>query len=167
MAKIINRYDFVDLDHLECKWWLSDEEGRKGDEGTVDIAPHVGPGQTADLQLPDIQTGTVGEAFVNLSFCWKKPNLWADAGFEIATAQIPVNSFRDLRKPAAVTEAALKTELSPAGTDLTVATVYKNTAWNFDIVRGLLTSWTKDGVELFSSGPIIDFWRAPTDNDGE
>jgi beta-galactosidase len=35
----------------------------------------------------------------------------------------------------------------------------------FDRSTGRMSSWTHDGVEMLREGPVLDFWRPPTDND--
>ena len=34
-----------------------------------------------------------------------------------------------------------------------------------DRVAGLITDWRSDGLRLLNRGPLLNFWRAPTDND--
>jgi hypothetical protein len=41
----------------------------------------------------------------------------------------------------------------------------QETALEFDTFHGMLTAWEVDGVPLLTSGPRLNVWRAPTDND--
>jgi beta-galactosidase len=165
-ATIINRYDFKNLDDIECSWSLSDEHGVEKDKGRIDIPTGTEPGQTAELTLPNVGAGT-DETYINLSFRLKEATLWADAGFEVATGQIPVtNPVKSYGSSSLVDDKVVVEPLSHGSLLLINSNKSKN-EWQFDTMAGALASWKMDGIERLAARPTLDFWRAPTDNDGK
>lgn len=167
-ATIINRYDFVTLDHLECVWSLVDETGTKtSDGGAIAIPSGVAPGAVAELELPQT-TEVTGEALIHLSFRLKEATGWADAGFELAFAQVPAATTTTSTIPVyriPTSDAARSFLTAEKFSDTVLRIVSDSSVWKFDTVRGEISSWSKRGVELLAKPPALDFWRAPTDND--
>jgi beta-galactosidase len=125
----------------------------------LDVPPRSSRTITLPLRRP---AHSVGEYFLRLSFTTKAPTAWADRGFEVAKQQLPVNfgspavALTPLAQvPAAtVRETGQSVEIAGAGFTLSIA---KDT--------GLITSYEAHGRRLVTSGPVPNFWRAPTDND--
>ncbi|MDX6353462.1 MAG: beta-galactosidase [Streptomyces sp.] len=117
------------------------------------------------MQLP-VQRPTAPapgeEHFLELSFTLTTTTAWADAGYEVARQQLPVNfsSPPVVPTPVADVPALTVTEASDrvtvAGTDFTVV---------FAKATGTISSFDAMGVRLVNSGPVPNFWRAPTEND--
>lgn len=137
---IHNRQDFRDLA------WL---------RGHVDVAvegvvvhaaelplPRLGPGEDAVVALPgwDEISGGEGEAWLTVRFVTAGPEAWADAGHEVAWAQLPLEP-RSTPVPGA----------APVG-----GASRPGVAVDRD---GLLVH------ELIAAPPLLSLWRAPTDND--
>lgn len=164
-VEIINRYDFVTLDHLQCSWSVSGEQGNISGS-TVEIPKGIQPGETAKIQIPSLNEDDVqklGAAYLKLTFVLKEPTLWAKAGHEIAWGQI------QLQKPASITT-LLKTSVSdtPQMTQTSPTTLSisnKDSTWTFDLVLGTISSWKKASNELIHTSPDLGFYRALTDND--
>ncbi|KAF2177581.1 glycoside hydrolase family 2 protein [Zopfia rhizophila CBS 207.26] len=161
-AKIVNRYDFITLDHLECLWSVT-SESQRNDSGSIPIPSGIGPGETADLDLPDL-SNVGGEVLLSLSFRLRSATPYLESGFEIGSAQIPVTT----------SPAALQTlTLSRSDANLDISTPAQNTleikalksTWTFSTLHGTLTSWAKGGASLITKAPELSFYRAPTDND--
>ena len=135
-----NRQDFRDLS------WLRGQV-----EVTVDgVAVHL-----AELPLPALQPGADGvvdvpglaglaradgESWLTVRFVTAEAEAWADAGHEVAWAQIPL-------RPAPSRPGALVVPLGGAASGALVD------------ADGLLVH------ELLASPPLLSLWRAPTDND--
>ncbi len=162
--KVLNRYDFVTLEHLDLKWQLlkDDKILKQGTVSGLDIAPH----NDKIIHLPftvDKEQPEKCEYWLNLYFVKKSSDLWADAGFEIAKKQfsVPVHctyestkTCGDITHPISVKEDALT--LSVSGVQFEAV---------FDKVDGKLASYNFNGLEMIADGPEENFWRAPTDND--
>lgn len=157
---IVNRQDFATLDHLECRYSVVREDGQGGETGKIEL-PSLDPGATAHLQLPKVNAGTSGEALLELSFKLREKTLWADAGHEVAFAQIPLRPVA----PLATLPVSDKTDLQmeKQGTELHVTA--NHTKWTFNLVTGNLSAWEKDGQSMLAAPLLPTFNRAPTDND--
>ncbi|KAF2707182.1 glycoside hydrolase family 2 protein [Pleomassaria siparia CBS 279.74] len=157
--KFINRYDFIDLDHLKCQFTIVSSSGGEDKTGLIDIPSGIAPSQTFELTLPQVpepQDGTI----INVSFQLKDATPYLESGFEVATAQIFVNPSV-LRTMTSSTSQPL--DISTSRNTLKISS--EKSTWTFNKLHGTLTSWQQSGVELISKAPEVDFFRAPTDND--
>lgn len=159
-AKFINRYDIVDLDHLQARYTVVSESGASETTGTLDIPSGVSPGETFEVDIPSVSLGQ-GETFLDVSFQLKEATTALEQGFEVATAQIPLNNHTSLQEPQS-TEEALKVDTS---TKNKITVTSATSTWSFDTVRGQLTSLKKNNVEFISTPPELNIFRAQTDND--
>jgi len=102
VVRLINRYDFITLEHLYASWSLIGN-GVVVQAGKLSL-PALAPGAAADLQIPCRMPDDLGrpdiEYHLNLSFHLAADTLWAPAGHEVAFAQFAVE--------AAVVEAAVE-----------------------------------------------------------
>lgn len=162
-VKLINRLDFVTLDHLVCDWLVVDEKSAKSkpEKGQLDLPSGIKAGATFELDLPKISTELSGEAFLELSFRLKEKTSWAEAGYELAWAQVPLSPAPSISKANASGASSLKIEKSGS---MLVISGDKN-KWTISEASGALTSWKKNGHELIAQPLEPTFYRAPTDND--
>lgn len=157
--KIMNRYDFISLEHLALSWSI-EGNGKVISSGSAPIQ-NVKAGETGDLKLdyrlpsplPDV------EYYLTLSFRLVDDKLWTISGHEVAWAQfkLPVNADAlpvGEMNPVAVEEKG--NLIVVKGTDFELV---------FDRVYGVLRSWESNGQQLINNGPRLNFWRATTDND--
>lgn len=159
-AKFINRYDFITLDHLTLQYSVVSEFSTKAEIGSIEIPSGVAPGQPFEIDLPDIGTSE-DEVLLNLSFELKEGTPWLKKNFEIASAQVLMATSTSIK-----TLTTSDSKLSIDSTTKNVLTITgSQSAWNFNTLHGLLTSWSRDSTELISKSPELDFFRAPTDND--
>ncbi len=159
VVTVHNRYDFATLAHLEATWSVL-RDGITAQQGTLTL-PEIPPGGAADVALP-YSLPLSGDAWLNLTWTLAADQPWAARGHEVAWAQFMLPT-----PPASAP--TLKLDTLPT---LTVA----ETGGNWDIIgddfrltfsahRGLLMDWTYQGTPLLASGPRLNIWRAPTDND--
>lgn len=159
-AKIVNRFDFDSLDHLECSWSISSEAGvRPG--GHIDIPRGIAAGTTAELRLPEKPSELATESFLDLKFALKEKTLWAEAGHEVAFLQVPWSSHTQHTTPAASQATPLQAK-AVAGV-LSISS--EKSQWKLDLIRGSLSAWQKDGKQIIAKPLEPSFYRAPTDND--
>lgn len=161
-VRIINRYDFISLDHLALSWDIT-ADGQILQGGQVDI-PHIEAGDsqivTIPLQMPQVaKPGT--DYWLNLHFVLACDTPWAERGYEVAWAQfkLPVESPAPkvyVASMAPVSYGQQGNKLLISGADFELV---------FDKVRGIIQSWTYQGMDMLVKGPKMNFWRAPTDND--
>ncbi len=160
---ITNENLFTNVDAYDGTWELAND-GKVVQHGRLtpaqlDVPPRVSRTITLPLRRP---AHPAGEYFLRFSFTTKAPTIWAERGFEVAKQQLPVDFGSPAVPPvplaqvpaATVRESGQSVEIAGAGFTLAIA---KDT--------GLITSYEAHGVRLITSGPVPNFWRAPTDND--
>ena len=165
--RIHNRYDFLGLDHLEAHWQVL-RYGRLIEEGALKL-PDIIPEQTAEVTVPasSLSGGVLdvtADYWLNITFKLKNSTAWAPAGHEVAWAQIQL--VRAKNDHMIVVRAASGKALSLSTTNARYCKVTGGGfTLTFDKARGTITRWLKDGADLLVSGPALNVWRAPIDND--
>lgn len=163
LIEITNRQYFSGLDGLSGAWELAvdGEILQRGDLPPLDIPPQASSLVTLPLSRPELPPGA--EVFLTVRFFLAEATAWAGQGHEVAWEQfeLPWPSPRPAppalagMPPLALAET--ETEAAIAGPDFIVT---------FDKTTGRLVSFRFYETELLASGPALNIWRAPTDNDG-
>ncbi|KAI1474292.1 glycoside hydrolase family 2 protein [Daldinia eschscholtzii] len=157
---VVNRYDFITLDHLRCVHAILDEGRSTSHTGNIEIPSGIGPGQTADLSLPARPTNTTGEVILQLFFHQRVATPSLPIGFEIAFKEIPFND------PPPLTIQLQSPDKVTITTTSTLWSIFSpGSSWTFSPVHGRLRSFTKNHSEFLAVGPEFTAYRAPTDND--
>ncbi|MEU0424151.1 glycoside hydrolase family 2 TIM barrel-domain containing protein [Streptomyces canus] len=162
---LTNEHLFTNLRELDGSWTLL-ADGKVVQRGKLtrdqlNLAPLSSKGITVPYKLPSVPApGT--EYFLQLSFTTKESTPWARAGFEVAKQQLSV----DADSPA-VTPVPLSKVPALAHRDASdqVTVTGKDFSVTVDKGSGTITSYQVHGTGLITSGPVPNFWRAPTDND--
>lgn len=162
---LTNEYLFTNLRDFDGRWELV-ADGRVIRRGRLtrdqlDVPPRSAGNITLPVRLPaDPDPGT--EYFLQLSFTTRESVKWAKAGFEVARQQLPL----DAGSPA-VTPVPLRTvpALRHEDREKDIRITGKGFSVTVDKGSGTLTSYEAHGTRLITSGPVPNFWRAPTDND--
>ncbi|HEX7308379.1 glycoside hydrolase family 2 TIM barrel-domain containing protein [Lentzea sp.] len=164
-VRITNEFLFTNVNEFVVDWALV-ADGTVVQSGQLTAAQaDVAPLTTKTVQLPVQRPANPApgeEHFLQLSFKLRTATPWAAAGFEVAKQQLPVSLGSPSVVPVPVTSVPVLTatetgdRITVTGQDFTV-TVAKST--------GVITSYEAMGLRLLSSGPVPNFWRAPTDND--
>jgi beta-galactosidase len=159
---IINRYDFITLDHLQCKWSIVGD-GFKGERKEVSVPKGIKPGTTAAIFISEAAPEDIsGESYLEVSFSLKKPTSWAEAGHEVAWGQVPIKLPHRVVAPLRGSRPLQVTKISPS----TLEVVGMKRRWRFDMVHGFLESWVgESNQETFHQQLNMDFYRAVTDNE--
>jgi beta-galactosidase/beta-glucuronidase len=160
--QVTNQYFFSSLEGLEITWTLSDGE-RVLQSGQLPRL-HTLAGQsevvTIPFQPPVLEPGS--EYWLELSFSLPAPTAWGEKGHEVAWEQFKV--------PYGVPETVpLETARMPAVRLLEdpAQAVVEGAGFRlvFDRKLGRISSFRSGQKELLASGPRLNFWRAPTEND--
>ncbi|MEV5610915.1 glycoside hydrolase family 2 TIM barrel-domain containing protein [Streptomyces sp. NPDC052225] len=162
---LTNEFLFTNLRAYEGRWELScdGEVIRRGSlsRTQLDVAPGTSKDITVPVNLPaDPKPGA--EYFLQLSFRLKEDTVWADEGFEVARAQLPLDAGSPAITPVPLGDVP---DLSYEDGDKAVTVTGHGFTLVLDKAEGIITSYEADGVTLVSSGPVPNFWRGPTDND--
>ncbi|KAI0517838.1 beta-galactosidase [Xylaria bambusicola] len=158
---IINRYDFLTLDHLEASYMILDEGKPTSHKGAVDIPRGIQPGQTAELtvieKLPSLDS-LAGEGVVQIVFRLKEKTAALPASHEIAFEEYSISPSR---RTSLETTGNLTIHETPA-----LITIKSPIAiWTVSPIHGEIRSFKKNGSELLATSPSVTFYRAQTDND--
>ncbi|MFJ8958410.1 glycoside hydrolase family 2 TIM barrel-domain containing protein [Lentzea sp. NPDC102401] len=164
-VRITNENLFTNVNEFTGTWSLL-ADGVVVQSGQLTAAQlDVPPLSNRTVQLPvqrpaDPAPGE--EHFLQLSFRLRTATPWAEAGFEVAKQQLPIDLGSPPVVPTPVTSVPVVTA-TETGDRITVS------GQDFSVViakaTGLITSYDAMGMRLLNSGPQPNFWRAPTDND--
>ncbi len=162
---IRNRYAFTNLNKFVPHWTLS-EDGvviKEGKLAPVDLAPGMSTELTLPLKMTAARPGR--EYFVQLSFDLAKPELWAKAGYEVATQQFELPATTAPKTMVAQSAGTLK--LSQDEKSITVQGDRFSVV--FDKVQGTIAQISRDGKATLveGGGPKLYLWRAPHRNDDQ
>jgi beta-galactosidase/beta-glucuronidase len=162
IVEVQNRYEFSDLKGLKGSWRL-EADGRVLQRGTLPrLSAPPGGKEQITIPLRPFQAQPATEYWLTVSFSLARPTLWAEAGHEVAWAQFPL----PVAAPAGpVLSVGEMPALSWRETPHDVMVRGADWEWVFDKTQGTVRSWRVQGAELVRQGPLLQIWRAPTDND--
>ena len=165
---IRNRYAFTNLSNFTPHWTLS-EDGVMIDEGTlapIDLAPGASKEVTLPFKITSAKPGH--EYFVQLSFELAKPQIWAKAGYEVATQQFVLPS-PVIRMSAEAADAQSADALSLRQDETSITVEGDRFSVVFDKLQGTISQMSRGGAALLvdGGGPKLYLWRAPHRNDDE
>jgi beta-galactosidase len=170
--RLLNRNAFVNLDTQELRWSVTGDgvEIQSGILPPVSVAPE----QTVTVKIPVASISPADAAteyYLRVSLHTRANSLWAAAGFETAWQQLRLASpppGKAARLP--VTDyPPLALQCATNGDTINIDGSHFNLA--FSRTNGTLTSLNYSGREMLApstpspSGPILQAFRAPTDND--
>jgi len=165
VIKVINRHDFISLEGFDLKWELT-AEGVVVESGVLE-SPEVGPASSSYVEL-GLSGGVEDpskEYFLNLTVVSREEAPMVPAGHEVAGGQFAMNPAA--AKSICTEEFAEKGtgEVSFVETKTVLTVQVPGGEIHFDRSTGQMTSYMMDGIQLLSSGPTPNFWRAPIEND--
>jgi beta-galactosidase len=157
--KITNLYDFIDLSNIAFSWRI-EKDGVLVEQGEVcDIktAPHSSEVIELSYNLPE---ASENKYFLTLICSQKKVTAWAESGYEVTFEQfeLPVTKLQRIENKYIP---AMKVEeqgnlIKIEGFDF---------CHIFDLYEGAFIKVSKNYVDMISSMPKFNVWRAPMDND--
>ncbi|MYW69730.1 DUF4981 domain-containing protein [Streptomyces sp. SID8379] len=162
---LTNENLFTNLRAWQGSWELA-VDGRVTGRGRLsreqlDVAPLSSKDITLPVRLPaDPAPGS--EYFLQLSFTTRERTPWADAGFEVARVQLPLDAKSPAIEPVPLADVPT---LSYEDGDEAVTVTGDDLEVVVDKSTGLITTFEAHGTKLLVSGAVPNFWRAPTDND--
>ncbi|MEI7880384.1 MAG: glycoside hydrolase family 2 TIM barrel-domain containing protein [bacterium] len=160
--KLINRNAFINLSYLECTWKVSRNGTvvKRGVLPQLDIA--AGKSTTISLPVKPSAIAAGGDVHVDFTFTLKHATRWAPAGYELSVCQLELPAKKkEWLATAARPSASIKVSESSEG--ITVkGKAFEITVDPFD---GSIRDWIWKKQPLFTAGPKVQLWRAPTDND--
>ncbi|MEU0026293.1 glycoside hydrolase family 2 TIM barrel-domain containing protein [Streptomyces sp. NPDC006335] len=162
---LTNEYLFTNLREFDGSWTLT-ADGKVVQRGRLtrdqlNVAPLSSKTITVPYKLPGTPAPGA-EYFLRLSFTTKESTPWAKAGFEVAKQQLAVDAHSPAVTPVPLAKVPALTHRDASGH---VTVDGKDFSVTVDKDSGTITSYRAHGTRLLTSGPVPNFWRAPTDND--
>lgn len=158
MIDIKNWYFFRDLSNYKLNWEVI-ANGEVVESGSIDeleFAPQV----KKTIKIPyRIQLKKGVEYFLNVSAVLKTDEPLLTAGYKVAYEQFQLQAG-NVQVPEATTEA---TSVKVNGDVIVVSG--QDFEIKFNKKEGTLTDYRFKNESLLNSGPVVNFWRAPVDND--
>jgi beta-galactosidase len=161
-VRITNKHDFISLNWLDGSWELTCNGGE--DEAGIFSDLDIPAGKSRVYELPITYLEQSDEYFLTFRFHNRHVTSWAPAGSLVAWEQIPLSRPHAAMKAVGTILAADAWARIHEKGDL--ITLYTEPAYAvFDKKLGQLVEFS-NGNRLIERGPLLNVWRAPTDNDG-
>jgi beta-galactosidase len=169
-VKVTNRNSFLNLDQYEWSWTVTDSDETQIQSG-IQPPPACEPGKQCELTIPvakisDPEPGA--EFWLRISLRTKNSSVWSPAGFEVAWQQMQL-SVRTQSISDRKTAQSQSLEMADTGDRVVIKG--KDFSATFSRTTGALASLSFGGQEMLAaatnglSGPVLQLYRAPTDND--
>ncbi|KAH7130831.1 glycosyl hydrolases family 2, TIM barrel domain-containing protein [Dendryphion nanum] len=161
IVSIINRYDFLTLDHVACHWSFVSDGGADSQRVEVTIPKGIKPHTEAQLKITGLPERFVSETYLQLSFSLKKDTSWAMAGHQVAWGELALSGYSNIISTALTAIPASPATIERIGhTKLQITSASRKSTWEIDLIKGALISWIRDGSELMAKPFVVDLWRA-------
>jgi beta-galactosidase len=165
--RVWNKYHSLSLDHLTVNWELC-EDGSVIQSGSL-AAPALEPGEKGELQVPIQKPASLlagAEYHLNVHFCLAQAAPWAPEGHEVTWEQFGVG-WAVPRRPVIALAEMPELHWVDDGQQVLVEGSGKDKNFRVAIDRtaGSIVSYQVNGQELILSGPLENYFRAPTDED--
>lgn len=166
---ITNRFSHTNLEDFQLRWNMLCD-GRPIEEGELPQI-NLAPGKSTEVEIrrPTELNSTAGISYCLRIGCHTRTRtLWADKGFEIAWEQFQVQVPQ--KSPQAISVRELPS-LSAEDEGDRIILKGKNFGATFSKSKGTLESLAYGGQEILNpkgvkpAGPVLQVFRAPTDND--
>jgi hypothetical protein len=160
--QITNHYFFSSLEGLEITWKLSTGERVLQSGHLPALRTPAGQSEvvTVAFQPPALEPGS--EYWLELSFSLTEGTAWGEKGHEIAWEQFKMPYHVPEVMPQAVEQMPPLILISDSKQAVIECAEFELT---FDRQLGRISSFLSGQTELLASGPRLNFWRAPTEND--
>ena len=163
VIRIINRHDFADLSIIDILWELT-EDGKiiqRGKLPKLRTPPHESEIVTIPFKLPEnLKPGA--EYYLTIHYKLSVDTLWAEKGYEVGWTQFKM-PFKVPPGPKIKVSDMPPLKLEESANKIVVS------GRNFNLIfskkDGCITSLIYERLNLIKHGPLLNVWRAPTDND--
>jgi beta-galactosidase len=155
--RIHNKHDFIDLSMYQLSWTLlhNGKACQRKNIKQLKTPPQQFTDIRIDINRPKLQPGD--ELSLVFSTQLRRDTSWAKQGHEVALSQLAVKKM----KPAAA-KLQQGITLQSQGQKHSVSL----TDDHFEFDNSGLIGWSHLGKAMLVTGPQLNIWRAPLDNDG-
>lgn len=158
--RIKNLRFFTSLCDLDLIWNI-EKNGKIIAEGrfvATDIKPQSS--KLFRINIHDVDL-TDGISYLNLSYRQNTSKPWAEAGYEVGTAQFMISDTQEKSNLADL----CKSDITVTTESDCIMLVDNETVYKINSLTGLVFSIVDNGHEMLTSPITPTVWRAPTDND--
>ena len=158
---IENKNRFISLDYLNVTWQIFADDVAV-QEGVLSQL-NTAPGAKTTLAIPYVPPAPEPGVtyWLGMSFSLAADTKWAKKGHEVAWAQFELR----IKVPAATLDLETMPAVDIDENDETITVSSPDFSMVFDKTRSVITSWRNHNVVVMKNGPVLNTWRAPTDND--
>jgi len=161
---VTNGYSFKGLSHLDFHWQLM-EDGNTIQRGELPaLTTHPSETQTIRIPIEPLDTKPGSEYILEVRATLNEATPWATKGHEVAWEQFKIPNkhqtgpVKTLYNTHQVKVNETESEISVKVGDLHVL---------FGKTDGFMKQLMLGGTQIIRTGPMLNVWRAPTDNDDE
>jgi len=161
LIRVINRFNFTDLNKYEIRWTLS-QDGNILQSGVLpeQVIP-AGSASLLSIPFKKVEFNEDSEYWLRLSLHEKTDRLWCDKGYEVAKDQLVLKSRKDIEPYVSTSNSTI----SFTETNNEIVINGKGFSVTISKSNGELSSYMIEGSEQMASALRPNFWRPPTDND--
>jgi beta-galactosidase len=161
--RITNKQDFSDFRRVNGMWELTHNGFviKHGELPEIDISPGKSKHYTLPITKSDREEG---ETFLNFHFFLNESTSWAPAGHEIAWEQFKLPKSGGGKIHIQHSDEVIPTVQVSKSENL-VKLTSGQVSVTFDREKGRLVEFGNE-VNYLIRGPLLNIWRAATDNDG-
>ena len=164
--RIHNRQDFSDLGGLDFRWELT-VDGQVKKKGRLPrLKTLAGESQAIEIDLPQLEVNAGEERVLTLRAVTARDTSWAPRGHEIAWEQFELPTPKPKKRKAGGLRKQGASGLALEQGDTRARIQGADFEIRVEKDQARVSSLRFGGQELFSSPPVPNLWRAPTDNDG-
>ena len=165
VLEIKNKQDFATLAWIRAEWELkvSGKVVAKGKLPTLNAPPQTT--KKIKLRLPVLSLQPGDEAFLNFRFAAAQKMAWCDAGHLVGWDQIALPA-RKIRQATIESAHLTQLPLTMKPRDGALMLGNDNVSLAVSTASGLIEALRWKGHDFLVSGPQLQIWRGPTDNDG-
>ena len=156
-----NRNSFISLSDLEGTWEVcaDDRIVAQGVLPKLDLAPRTKTSVTVPYKRIEPEPGA--SYWLSVRFTLASDAKWAPKGHVVAWEQF----LLPVQKPGEPPRLEAMPPLSMSKTEDGIEIAGKGFRIAFDKKPGGIRSWQYHGVDIIDRGPVVNLWRAPTQND--
>ena len=166
VVEIRNRYDFASLEGLRGEWELKVEGVRRAGGELPPLKAAAQQVERVRLRLPAFTVEEGEEAFLHFRFFQRHRQSWCDAGHEVAWDQLPLPARVRVPRVSRASDALPGLRLHVQSDEAGITISNDRLRLFAGRESGMIDSLQWEGRELLLSGPRLQLWRGPTDNDG-
>ena len=160
-VRISNKYDFINLDHIDFSWFIS-EDGKtveSGKLGVIDLDPSEST--VLSFNLSGVVPKPGAEYFLTVIARLNRNRPLLNKKHVVAWEQF----LLPIHRPSLKSDISDFPEIRLTESDTTIDVIGNNFQIIFNKKTGFLKDYIYSNRHLIRSELIPHFWRAPTDND--